>query len=340
MNHHQKLSPFRKIFKSTLVFYKTNWKKMVYLFLPIEAVVLISLICLDLIPDSDSVIAAIAVGLFSLATFIFSCFYKFLVLDAPGIVERINEGERPHPKAWYKSVLRKIIPLAVVMFCVGILNFIFILLTMIPAGIVFLVTSILTKGLLQDSISSMLFTIALSVILLYFALRFIIKFFVGGIFSAYMYIFEGRKGLDAVASSFLLTSKRQFRLSWRMAIIWILSAVPFVLVAIAIGLFIPINNLSDIYSAFFLHEEPALLNPGIFASVVLDVFTSLATLLSATFFVTFTYFLWKDVKTTSHAFNESEYSKTRKHLRSLIIVGIIVIAALIVFSLIYDTVSY
>lgn len=341
MGHNLKLSPFKEIFKSTLVFYKANWKSLVSLFIPLEIIILVSFICLDFIPESGSLLSVVIFMTLTIVAFVATSFSKLLVLDAPRIVEKVVFGEKiPQVKAWYMSLVRKIIPLSIVMILVAIANFAFIFLVVMSAGFIFFLASLLTKGLPENSITAIVLVVATSVVILYTTLRFVVRFFVGGVFSVYLYVFEEKRGLDALTGSFLLTEGKRFSLFWRIVGIWIVTSIPFVLLVFPIQVSIVIDNFASAYQSFLMREEPVLLEPSLFVSVMLNIFTSIASLVSTSLFIVFNYFLWKDLKATASPFEEVKYTKMRKNLRSLVGAGILILILMFVSALFFGASSF
>jgi hypothetical protein len=337
MGHNLKLASFKDILKSSWVFYKINWKTVVLLFLPLEIATLFCFVALDLIPETDFFFASIGIVAFNVGAFIFSSFIKIITLDAPYLMERIAFGEKiPTTLVWYKSLIKRIIPIALVLFLIAVANFGFISLVLIIAGLVFVLISILLKYLSAYSVISVVISIAAAVILIYGALRYIVKFFVGGMFSIYMYIFDKRTGLDAVVSSFLLTDGREFGIFLRSVGIWFVTSIPFLILVLPINATIIYNSLSDLYlQVVILHQEPVISSPTIFVTVLLDVMTSISGIIGVSLFVVMNYFLWRDVKATGVPFEETKYQKTRKYIRSLIGFGSIFFVAAFAAAMVY-----
>ena len=339
MEHCLKLASFKEIFKSAWIFYKSNWKTVVFLFLPLEIATLACFIALDLIPETDFFAATVGIVVFSLGGFVFPAFNKIITLDAPYLMERIAFGESiPKASVWYTSLVKRIIPISLVLFLIGVANFGFISLVMFIAGVLFVLFSLLLKSFSAYSAIGIVLAIGVTVSLAYAALRYIIKFFVGGRFSIYMYIFDKRLGLDAIVSSFLLTEGREFGIFWRSVGIWLVTSIPFLLLVFPINATLIARSFNDIYiQAMVMHVQPVIASPSTAVTILLDVMTSIAGLISVSFFVVLNYFLWKDVKATAKAFEETKYQKKRKTIRSLIGFGAVVFAAMIATSIIYGS---
>ncbi|MES2224222.1 MAG: hypothetical protein V4469_04820 [Patescibacteria group bacterium] len=338
MGHNLKLTPFKDIFKSSWVFYKSNWKTVVLLFLPLEIATLFCFIALDLIPpETDFFVATFCIVVFNFCGFVFSAFNKIITLDAPYLMERISFGENtPKAAVWYTSLVKRIIPISLVLFLIGVANFGFISLVVMIAGLLFVLFSLLLKSLSAYSAVGIVLAVGVTVSLAYTALRYIIKFFVGGMFSIYMYIFDKRLGLDAVVSSFLLTSGREFGIFWRSVGIWLVTTIPFFILVFPINATLIYQSFNAIYfQAMVLHVQPTISSPSTTVAVILDIMTSVAGLLSVSFFVVMNYFLWRDVKATAMAFEETKYQKTRKYIRSLIGFGAVLFVAAFAMAIIY-----
>lgn len=342
MNNNLVLPSFKEIFKNSWAFYKANWKTVMLLLLPLEIVLLASYVVLDLIPESESAIAIIGIIVFSVFAFVFTSFGKIVTLAAPYLIERMTLGEKiPKVSFWYLSLIKRIIPISIVLLLVGILNFGFVSMVMIVAGAVFFLVSLLAKLISTHDALVIVLNITLVVALIYVVLKYVISFLVRGMFSMYVYFFENRSGLDALVSSFLITKGREFPIFWRTVGIWFVTSIPFFVLVMPINATIIYNSLSDLYvQVVILHQEPVIASPSMLVQILLDTMTSLAGLLGASLFVVMNYFLWKDIKDTSAAFEEGEYTKTRSNLKRIIGFGAVLFALIFLASLVAALVSF
>ena len=332
----------KDLFKSSWEFYKQNWKKIVYLFLPLEIVVLVSYAILDILPTNDSSLVILSIVVFTALAFIFKSLVQFVALDAPRVVGGVVAGESvPQTKVWYKSVLKKIVPISIVLVLVGIANFTFLAFVILGGGFIISAVAFLFKAVPLNSFAGVLVGITTFVFVTYFAFKYVVRFFVGTSFSIYTYIFEGRTGLDAVTTSFLITKGNRFKVFWNLVLIWLVTLIPSVVLVFPINLSILIAHFGDIfYQATVLHQEPVLPESPLYVSLLLDIAASVATLISTSLLVVFNYFLWRGVRSNSVSFAEGEYNKTRKMLRSLVTLGIVLIVIVLAITLVGTFISW
>ncbi len=337
MGHNLKLTSFKEICKSSWVFYKTNWKTIVLLFLPIEIAVLICFIVLDLIPQSDSLAVIVSVILFTIFGFIFSSLVKILTLGAPCVVEQVISGERiQKPTLWYWSIIKAIVPISIVLFLIGVLNFGFVSIVFLVSGAIFLLGSLLIDTISSYPSLSTVLNIALIVSLLYVVVKYTIIFFVRGMFSIYVYFFDKRTGLDAVVNSFLLASGKEFAVFWRSTGISVITIIPALILVAPINATIIYQSLGDLYfQVMVLHQEPMITSPSTPVSVLLDVMTMIAGIIGISFSVVMNYYLWRSVKMSATPFEEAKYAKTRKYLKSIIGFGVVFFVVAFVASIVY-----
>lgn len=332
----QKLSPFSLLIENSWNLYKTNWKKITLLFLPVEILVLMSVFVIDITPQTGSFWLTLLAILFTLVAFLAKSFSKLLSIDAPLFVSTIYKGEHtPLLGIWYKNLLRKIVPLASILIFVFFLNFAFVTLLTLLGIVVFTLTAVFFRDFDPTS-PLVILSFVITLLAVYLILRTSIKFLVSGLFSTYVYVFEERKGLDAVATSFMLTKGKQFKLFWRLFGIWLISVIPFMLLVWPINGKIIFDNIESIYTqAFVLHIEPVIPDVSLLLTLLRDFFGSIAALFSLGFVAVAHYFLWKNLKERAVPFDGVAYAKTRNLIKHGVGIGIFLFAVIFFASLFF-----
>lgn len=342
---HTKLTSFKHLLKNSKHFLKSNWKKIVLFFLPLQIIAFASVIVLDLLPrDAGSTSVQIFGTIFGTISFLGALVLSFSTVGAPLVLKDIEDNNHYKNIHWYKSILKKIIPLLWIGLLVSFLNIAFITLIILISLIIFIIPSVIASILIQIGLTNLALSfqdvfvnnIAVGIMLcvLFIAgLISIVAFVINSYFAMYAFLMEERKGLDAITTSFLSVSKRRAKIFWRIIGIWTITSIPFLVLVFPIQAKIIYDGLRLMaIEVFLLQIPPAWPEVPANILVIKDVLSSIASILSLPVFVVLNYFLWKDVRTTTANFEEEKYNKTRKWIKRGVWTGAIIVTIIIVLS--------
>jgi hypothetical protein len=345
---HKKLQAFKHLLKDSKHFLKSNWKKILYLFLPIQIIIFVVAIVLDLIPSDTESNYLVVLSLISVfVSFIGAAFLKMISVGAPLFLKSIEDTETNSKNIhWYKVILKKIIPIAWIGILVSLVNISFVTFVGFVSLIIFILPSVFVGILLRFGFTDFAFSFqdlfvnnttvgTMLAVLFVGVIVSSIAFFINSYFSVYSFLMEGRKGLDALTTSFLSVSKRRAKIFWRVVGIWVISLIPFIILVFPIQAKIMYDALKSMaIEVFLLQIEPAWPEAPANILVIKDILYFVASIISLPIFVVLNYLLWKDVHATTVSFEENKYNKTRKWIKIGVWSGVLILVIFITFSII------
>lgn len=345
MKNHTQLTKFKKIFEESKKFLNSNWKKIVYYFLPVQIIILVTAVVLDVLPrQTDSSILVIVGIIASLLSFLALISIKILSTGAPLILKDIDDNNHSKNIHWYKNVLKKISGIVWIGALVSLLNITFISLIGFMAVMVFIAPSIVVGILLRIGLVDFAFYfqdifvnntmvgITLSVLFVGSVIS-SIAFLINSYFSMYAFLLEGRRGLDAIATSFMTVTKRRTKIFWRILCVWVVSLIPFLILLLPVQGKIIYDSLRGMaIQVFLLQVPPALPDIPVGTLLARDILSFIASVISVPIAVVLNYFLWKEVNATAQIFEESKYNKTRKWIKIGVWAGLVILVSIMVIA--------
>jgi hypothetical protein len=343
MEHHTKLKSFKSLLKESLSFYKTNWQKLFKVLLPIEVAIFASSIILDFIYESDSH-TFIYVGIFfSILSLVALLFRSLFLMTAPRVVSDMdNEVHHTSNKFWYKKALRDILPVAWIMVIVAFIDGAFMLTAAFVSMLIFAIPALVTGILIRlglggfaintyDFFVTDITTVIVLVSLFVLSIIGSIVFIAHSFFSLYVFVLEGRKGLDAVVNSFMLVAQNRAKIFWRIAGVWSISSIPFLIFTLPVYLKIVINGLQSMaIEIFVLHITPSIPPTELGLAILRDTSIFVSSIIGSTIFMVLGYILWKDVRGIATNFEENNYTTTKRWLKRGIYAGSIIMVLTII----------
>jgi hypothetical protein len=321
-NSKVRLRPFKELVRDAFKFTKSNAKNLAFLFLPVLLVILVVSVAIDLYGTSLPMFAASVVAIILLLAQIFRC---LLVFAGGMMCEDIADAPKHHdPFLWYKKLLKKSHSAILVWILSVCLMTAFAVATVV-IGLAIFILPFAVLGLLarwNPEILSILslqgnsITVGLFILIALGVLVLNVRFALSLWGTPYALFLEGRKGLDALTSSYLFTEGKKWQIFWRLLLISFIAFVPALILLGPVYFFIVMNALKQITLAMLIFQTTP-----VFPSVSLDLalwrtgFGFVASLVSLPLFVVLNYFLWKDVKAAAPHFDEAVYAKTRKRAK-------------------------
>ncbi len=345
---HTKLARFKDLVGDSKIFLKSNWRKIIFYFLPIQIIILVSVVVLDLIPeDVDTALITIISIFFGLLSVLGAILLNLAVAGAPLILKDI-ENETHHIKriTWYKNVLKNVVPMAWIGILVSLLNISFITSIFLLGLIIFSIPSVIAGILLSFGFENVAFTFqsvfvnntvvgTMMIVIVVGIIVSSVAFFINSYFSIYAFLIEGRKGIDAITTSFLSVARRRTKIFWRVFGIWVITLTPFFILVFPIQAKIIYDGLRLMaIEVFLLQIPPAWPEVPTNILVIKDILSTIVSIISLPILSVLSYFLWKDVNTTSGNFEENKYNKTRKWIKIGVWAGTLILVILVTFSII------
>jgi hypothetical protein len=348
MEHHKQLKSLKSLLKESLSFYKTNWKKLFGVLLPIEAVIFVSSIILDFIYESEAhtfIYVGIFLSILSLATLTFRSLF---LMTAPRVVSDIdNDVHHASNKFWYKNALKDIWSVAWIMIIVAFIDAAFMLAVVLASMLIFAIPALITGILIRVGLGGFAInaydffvtdTTTVIVLVTLFVLSIIssVVFIAHSFFSLYAFVLEGRKGLDAVVTSFMLVAQNRTKIFWRIASVWVISSIPFIILVLPVYLLIATESLKSIaIEVFILQVTPSIPPATLGLALMRDTTVFISGIIGATMFMVLGYMLWKDVRGIVGNFEEHYYTTTKRWLKRGIYTGaiIMILAIIIIIAL-------
>ena len=323
---------FKKLLRHSWHFAKKNWKALINIFLPIEiALFLLTMLLVFGLNPARFLWVAVLAGIFAFIFAITRIFKRMVVFSGGLLLSQIESGEEKGIKRMYKDVLTQTMPIAWVailqclyMFAVSALAFLAsVIIFFLPFLIFGLVSRVYPDAMYFINENGSAITTGMLIISLIFFAISNIFFGMKVWFSSYTLLIEGRDGIDALADSAMLTRGRSWNIFWRMLVIGIISLLPILIILGPIYVEILIQAVKQMAVAFALGLRPVF--PPIAADLLFwrSALALMANLVWTPIFVTLNYFLWKDIKATAPAFEESTYTKTRKRIKICIWAGLV-----------------
>lgn len=334
-NHN--LPSFKYLLINSFGFIKSNWKDLLVFFVPLQILILLIALLFDFDVFAHESIALSVLGVVAFVILLaITIFRKLAVFGGGLVVSEIEKKETHTLIQWYKIFWQKIIPVAHVGALSLLVTITFVLITIILGVIIFALPFILL-GLVARVYPYILELISwqsqMITLFAFFVVFFVIVlanllFFVSMWFASYSLLLEKKKGLDAIASSFMYVFNRRGQIIWRILVIGIISFVPALVFLGPIYYKIIANALGQMLFVYAIGLNPVF--PEIPLSLVVwrDVLGALVGLIWMPIFVVLNYFLWKDVKATAVQFNEALYTKTRKWLKIASWTGLVVVVVI------------
>ena len=338
---------FKKLLQNSWHFYKAHWKPLVLLLLPIEALILIFALALrfGLTPPRFYWVGIMAF-IFALALLALKILKKVIIFSGGFIAHDLEHGERASIEARYKSIWQKIWPIVEVGALQCLYAFVAVLISFVAAlavlALPFLLMNLVAR-INPDTLAFFafhgggIFFYSFIVASLFFAV--LSTLLISSVwFSSYALLLDGRKGLDALATSALIVRGRRKQILWRLIVIGLISLLPIIIILGPIYWMIVAETLPKLLWGLVLYMQfnivPVFPNISDTLFIWRAVLTSLACLVAAPVFITLNYFLWKDVRHTGEQFEEKTYTKTRKRIKVWVWIGTVLLTLGVVGSLI------
>lgn len=322
------MPPFKHLLKNSWYFYKAHWKTLVLFFLPIEALILLLALALrfGFSPARFSWVAILAF-IFGVIFILAKALRKIIVFSGGLLCDDLIEGRKMSWESGYKKILGQIWPILWVGILQCLIALVFAVLSAIIAVIVFaspfLVISFIVKA---NPAALLFFTLHGGSISFYSLIVALLVFVASSVwlissvwFSSYALLLEGRRGIDAIATSASLVRGKRRQIFWRLLLIGLIALIPVLIILGPVYLKIIAEALPQMLIGLLLYTKfnvlPVL--PHISSSLFVwrVVLTSVACLVAVPIFIALNYFLWKDVKATAPAFEEKQYTKTHKRMK-------------------------
>jgi hypothetical protein len=343
MEHHTKLKTIKSLLRESFNFYKANWRKLLAVLLPVEATIFVSAVILDFIYETDSN-QFIFLGIFlSIVSLVVLTFRSILLMNAPRLVHDIDSGtHHVSPKYWYKKSLKDFLPALWILIIVGFINVAFALATILLSVIIFAIPAIVTGLLIRvglgefaiyayDFIVNDTSTIIVLTTLCVVSVLSSIVFMAHSFFSLYAFVLEGRKGFDAVITSFMLVGQERSKVFWRIVTVCAVSSIPFLVLTFPVYLAIAVESLKALaIEVFILNVPPSVPPASLGLALLRDSSIFVSGLIGSSVFMVLGYHLWKDVRSVSANFEEHHYVTTKRWLRRGVYTGSIVIVLTII----------
>ncbi len=338
--HLAPLGPFRKLVRDSFKFYFSHFRDFLFFFLPIEICVLV--VSLILVLYKSEMPFLLWVVIFSISVLL-QAFRIVMVFAGGRMSEDIGASGLHDPFVWYKELFWKTGSVIRVMILELSLLVAYLTLTMLGGVVLlllpFILLSIFSKfnpavinliSLDGGSITLGLFTIILiAAVVLNF--RFLLNIW----FSSYALLLEGRKGVDALASSFLYVRGHKGQIFWRFVLIIFISLVPVLVLLGPVYIFILISAVKSAALTIALFGTlPAIPEAPLHLSLWRIGLSFLSSLVTLPIFIALNFHLWKDVKASVSHFDEASYTAVRKNIRKGIYAGSVIIALCLALALI------
>ena len=334
MSNESHLERFRDLVKKSFGFYRAHWKHLVYFFLPIEIAIfeLTLIIKFGLTPARFSFVVVLSFLLY-ITLFLIKSFRCLAVFSGGLVCE--GAREKINTKRIYQSIWNEILPIIQVALIQAIIAFAFGVF-IITLAILLFVSPFVLMGFIAGASPSALelfqfhggyisaFMLMLSGSLAIIGYVFLLSEIW---FASYAVVFLKRRGLDAIATSVEFTRGKRRQISWRIILIFIISAIPAFIILAPVCFRIVEALLPKIILQLLLYTSYGI---SIRWPEIPSVFVFwhslsgfLASLVSLPIFISLNYFLWKSVKDTALPFLESRYEKSRKYAKYWASAGII-----------------
>ncbi len=277
----------------------------------------------------------------AIALFLASAFRSLIVFAGGLMCEDLKSSHHHEFTVFYQKVLCKIPDIASLAFMGLCLTLAFEIVVFILGAVLlvlpFLLLTLLARvspGILQIiSLQGGNISLGLAMLVVIVAIVANVWFALGLWGASYTLLLEGRKGLDALASSFLYVKGKRLQIFWRVLLLTLIGVVPLLILVLPVYAFIAIAMAK--LAALSVLLLGTLKIPPVPQDLALwrDSLSFVARLVSLPLLTVFNYYLWRDVKETSHAFNETAYTKVRKWIKIGVWSGAVILAIGVFLSL-------
>ncbi len=343
----QNIAFLKQIFSHSFSFLKEYGRVIVMLFVPIEAVLLLCNLYFNVIAHNNGGgLVFLSTLLVSLCSFVFAVFNTVVIFSSPEAVREIKEKEYTGVLSYYKSVLKKAFSLFVIQGLVGLLSLSFAIISfvvfVVVASLPYLLSVFLVRLGVEWMIDVFLFLgkwyILVPYLSIFFILFIIVNFYFAffSFFATMAYLFEGRKNLHAITTSFLIVSQNKLKTFLSILVFWITTAIPFLILVGPLYIHMWIADIKSLVlqRALLPEIQPVLPDVPLGQAIMLTVLGSIATLIAVSINSVFRFYLWQEIKKITKAFDETTYTKTQSYLKSLMMTGSILLVLCFFGSLI------